>query len=96
MPAVDRVIALLADPQRPGGSGRAAHRPALATLVHHATGGAVPLAPECGDPGMQVPPGSPPSVNPGGTSLHIQAVAALCRRAVAGGQAPGKLLGPMP
>jgi CubicO group peptidase (beta-lactamase class C family) len=46
MPAIDRVIALLADPQRPGGTDRAAHRPALAKLVHHATGGAVPLAPD--------------------------------------------------
>jgi CubicO group peptidase (beta-lactamase class C family) len=46
MPAIDRVIALLADPQRPGGTSRAAHRPALARLVHHATGGAVPLTPD--------------------------------------------------
>jgi len=46
MPAIDRVIALLADPQRPGGTDRAAHRPALAKLVRHATGGAVPLTPD--------------------------------------------------
>jgi CubicO group peptidase (beta-lactamase class C family) len=44
VPALDRVIALLADPARPGGTGRAAHRPKLAQLVHHATDGAVPLA----------------------------------------------------
>lgn len=45
MPAIDRVIALLADPQRPGSADRAAHRPALVKLVHHVTGGAVPLTP---------------------------------------------------
>jgi len=44
IPAIDRVIALLADQQRPGGSGRAVHRPALAKLVHYATDGAVPLS----------------------------------------------------
>lgn len=44
MPALDRVIALLADPARRGGTDRAARRPALAELVHHATCGAVPLA----------------------------------------------------
>jgi len=43
-PAIDRIIALLADQQRPGGSGRAVHRPALAKLVHYATDGAVPLS----------------------------------------------------
>jgi len=44
IPAIDRVIALLADQQRPGGSGRAVHRPVLAKLVHYATDGAVPLS----------------------------------------------------
>lgn len=48
MPAIDRVIALLADPKRPGGTDRLAHRSALAKIVHHATGGAVPLAPDTG------------------------------------------------
>jgi CubicO group peptidase (beta-lactamase class C family) len=43
LPALDRVVALLADPERPGGTERAGHRPVLARLVHHATGGAVPL-----------------------------------------------------
>jgi CubicO group peptidase (beta-lactamase class C family) len=42
MPAIDRAIALLADPQRPGGTDRAA----LAKLVHYATDGAIPLAPD--------------------------------------------------
>jgi CubicO group peptidase (beta-lactamase class C family) len=45
MPALDRVVALLADPARPGGTNRDLHRPRLARLVHHATKGAVPLAP---------------------------------------------------
>ena len=45
LPALDRVIALLADPQRPGGTDRQAYyRPKLAELVHYATDGAVPLA----------------------------------------------------
>lgn len=43
MPAIDRVVALLADPQRPGGPDREAHRPALAELVHRASDGAVTL-----------------------------------------------------
>jgi CubicO group peptidase (beta-lactamase class C family) len=46
MPVIDRVMALLADPQRPSGTDRAAHRPALAKLVRYATDGAVPLAPD--------------------------------------------------
>jgi CubicO group peptidase (beta-lactamase class C family) len=45
IPALDRVIALLADPSRPGAADRTAHLPKLAELVHHATGGAIPLAP---------------------------------------------------
>ena len=45
MPALDRVIALLADPTRPAGTDRAAQRPKLAELVNHATQNAVPLAP---------------------------------------------------
>jgi CubicO group peptidase (beta-lactamase class C family) len=45
IPAIDRVIALLADPARPGGTDRTDHRPKLAQLVHHATDGAVTLAP---------------------------------------------------
>jgi CubicO group peptidase (beta-lactamase class C family) len=48
MPAIDRAIALLADPQRPGGTDRPAHRAALTRLVHYATDGAVPLAPDMG------------------------------------------------
>jgi CubicO group peptidase (beta-lactamase class C family) len=45
IPALDRVIALLADPSRPGAADRTAHLPKLAELVHHATDGAIPLAP---------------------------------------------------
>jgi CubicO group peptidase (beta-lactamase class C family) len=45
IPALDRVIALLADPSRPGAADRIAHLPRLAELVHHATDGAIPLAP---------------------------------------------------
>lgn len=45
LPALGRVIALLSDPTRPGGAGRAAHRSTLAHIVHHATEGAVPLLP---------------------------------------------------
>jgi CubicO group peptidase (beta-lactamase class C family) len=45
IPALDRVIALLADPGRPGAADRTAHLPRLAALVHHATDGAIPLAP---------------------------------------------------
>jgi hypothetical protein len=45
LPALDRVIALLADPERPAAADRATHRPKLAELVHHATRGAVPLSP---------------------------------------------------
>lgn len=46
MPALDRVIALLADPARPAGTDRTAHRPKLAELVHYVTDGAVPPPPE--------------------------------------------------
>ena len=46
IPALDRVIALLADPRRSGGTDRAAHRPKLAELVHYATQGAVMLTPD--------------------------------------------------
>jgi CubicO group peptidase (beta-lactamase class C family) len=45
IPALNRVIALLADPRRPAGTDRTAHRPKLAELLHHATAGAVTLAP---------------------------------------------------
>jgi hypothetical protein len=45
IPALDRVIALLADPSRPGAADRTAHLRKLAELVHHATDGAIPLAP---------------------------------------------------
>jgi CubicO group peptidase (beta-lactamase class C family) len=45
IPALDRVIALLADPSRPGAADRTAHLPRLAELVHHATGGAITLVP---------------------------------------------------
>jgi CubicO group peptidase (beta-lactamase class C family) len=45
IPALDRVIALLADPSRPGAADRSAHLSRLAELVHHATDGAIPLAP---------------------------------------------------
>lgn len=43
IPVLDRAIALLADPTRPGGLDRAAHRTKLAKLVHHATNAAIPL-----------------------------------------------------
>ena len=46
IPALDRVIALLADLRRSGGTDRAAHRPKLAELVHYATQGAVMLTPD--------------------------------------------------
>jgi len=46
IPALDRVIALLADPKRSGGTDRAALRPKLAELVHYATEGAVTLTPD--------------------------------------------------
>lgn len=45
IPALDRVVALLADPARPGAADRSAHLPRLAELVHRATDGAIPLAP---------------------------------------------------
>jgi CubicO group peptidase (beta-lactamase class C family) len=45
IPALDRVIALLADPSRPGATDRTAHLRRLAELVHHVTDGAIPLAP---------------------------------------------------
>lgn len=45
MPSLDRVVALLADPERPSGTDRELHRPQLARLVNHATQGAVTLAP---------------------------------------------------
>ncbi len=45
IPALNRVIALLADPARPAAGDRSAHLPKLAELVHHATDGAIPLAP---------------------------------------------------
>jgi CubicO group peptidase (beta-lactamase class C family) len=47
IPALQRVIALLADPARPGGTDAAPRRPLLARIVHHATAGAIPL----GEPG---------------------------------------------
>jgi CubicO group peptidase (beta-lactamase class C family) len=43
VPALERVIALLADPTRPGGADAVPRRPKLAELVHHASAGAVPL-----------------------------------------------------
>ena len=43
IPALERVVALLADPTRPGGTDAAPRRPLLAALAHHATGGALPL-----------------------------------------------------
>ena len=46
IPALDRVVALLADPRRSGGTDRAALRPKLAELVHYATQGAVMLTPD--------------------------------------------------
>jgi CubicO group peptidase (beta-lactamase class C family) len=55
LPAVDRVIALLADPQRPGATQRTAYRPALADLVHHASDGAIPRA--ATDPGPRTAAG---------------------------------------
>lgn len=58
LPALDRVIALLADPLRPGGTDRAAHRPALAAIVHLATEGAVTVPPATGPPR---PAGAPAS-----------------------------------
>jgi CubicO group peptidase (beta-lactamase class C family) len=45
IPALDRVIALLADPSRPGAADRTALLPRLAELVYHATDGEIPLAP---------------------------------------------------
>jgi CubicO group peptidase (beta-lactamase class C family) len=45
IPALSRVVALLADPSRPGGTNRAAHRLKLAELIHHATEGRVALVP---------------------------------------------------
>jgi CubicO group peptidase (beta-lactamase class C family) len=44
IPTLDRVIALLADPARPGAADRTARLPKLAELVQHATDGAIPLA----------------------------------------------------
>jgi CubicO group peptidase (beta-lactamase class C family) len=43
VPALERVIALLADPTRPGGADAVPRRPKLAELVHHASAGAGPL-----------------------------------------------------
>src|SRR5579884_2329847 len=40
LPALDRVVALLADPARPCGTDARRHRPQLAEIVHHATDGA--------------------------------------------------------
>jgi CubicO group peptidase (beta-lactamase class C family) len=61
MPALNRVIALLADPARPGAANRAAHLPRLALLAHHATHGAVTLAPE---PGMDGNAAAEPATGP--------------------------------
>jgi hypothetical protein len=61
IPALDRVIALLADPRRSGGTDRAAHRPKLAELVHYATQGAVTLTPDR-DPAN--PTGTTPASGP--------------------------------
>lgn len=57
IPALDRVVALLADPARPDGTNRAAHRLKLAELVHHATEGNVALVP------------GPDPIGPGGVVL---------------------------
>jgi hypothetical protein len=57
IPALRRVIALLADPVRPGGTDPAPRRPLLARIVHHATAGAIPL----GEPR----PGLNPAIRPG-------------------------------
>jgi CubicO group peptidase (beta-lactamase class C family) len=43
IPALDRVVALLADPTRPGGPQRAAERPEVSELIDHAVQGAIPL-----------------------------------------------------
>ncbi len=43
IPALDRVVALLADPARPGGTDADARRPTLTKLVYHATNGMIPL-----------------------------------------------------
>ena len=50
IPQLDRVIALLADPQRAGQESKhaAAHRRRLAHLVHHASDGLIPLASDRG------------------------------------------------
>lgn len=45
IPALNRVIALLADPTRPGGTARSPRHSELVELVHHATDGALPLLP---------------------------------------------------
>ncbi len=43
IPAFNRVVALLADPARPGGTDAGSRRPTLAKLVHHATDGMLAL-----------------------------------------------------
>jgi CubicO group peptidase (beta-lactamase class C family) len=53
MPAVDRVITLLADRARPGGTERAAHHPALTRLIHYATRSRISLTSGAGNPAYE-------------------------------------------